>query len=97
MSKNFHQLKRVKSSSHISTALAKTRLFIRYLGTILKSERRLDILRDSLKPYCSEVEGILHNLTSKKHPHTKMAHIIAELEKSVGLKGEVLEMIQRQL
>jgi hypothetical protein len=36
------------------------KLFLRYVETILKSERRLDILREGLRPHRKEVELQLH-------------------------------------
>ena len=73
------------------------KMFIRYVETIIKSERRLTLLREGLRPYRRQVQLILHQITSKKHSSTRMSKIIEQMRLVLNLKVDLVDHLLSEL
>lgn len=80
-------LSKVKSVSHFTSKASHISglkdseeclsVFVKYVETILKSERRLALHRETLRGHNKVTEQILHEIVSKDKESTKMGHLIS--------------------
>ncbi len=70
---------------------------MRYVETIIKSERRLTILREGLRPYRRETQMVLHQIASKMYSSTRLGKIIEKMNTVLQLKQDVYESLMSEL